>query len=79
MGVDGRVEAWWEVTAATVAVNAALLCPAPTVTLGGTVTLVLLLASTTLTALAGAALKVTVQAYVPGPLTLAVAQFRPLS
>jgi hypothetical protein len=43
------------------------------------VTLVLLLDSATLTALAGAALMVTVQAEVPGPLTFAVEQFRLLS
>jgi len=70
---------WLDVTGATVALNAALLCPAPTLTLVGTVTLVLLLDSVTLTALAGAALMVTVQAEVPGPLTLAVEQFRLLS
>ena len=70
---------WLDVTAATVAVNAALLCPAPILTLAGTVTLVLLLDSATLTALAGTALIVTVQAEVPGPLTLAVEQFRLLS
>jgi hypothetical protein len=71
--------AWLEVTAATVAVNVALLCPAPTVMLAGTVTLVLLVASATLTALAGAALIVTVQAEIPGPFTLAVEQFKLLS
>jgi len=70
---------WLEVTAATLALNAALLCPAPTLTLAGTVTLVLLLDSVTLTALAGTALMVMVQAEVPGPVTLAVEQFRLLS
>jgi len=45
---------WLEVTEATLALNAALLCPAPTLTLPGTVTLVLLLDNVTLTALAGA-------------------------
>jgi len=48
-------------------------------TLAGTVTLVLLLDSVTLTALAGTALMVMVQAEVPGPVTLAVEQFRLLS
>jgi len=70
---------WLEVTEATLALKAALLCPAPTLTLPGTVTLVLLLDNVTLTALAGAALMVTVQAVVPGPLTLAVEQFRLVS
>ncbi len=73
------VATWLDVTAAIVALNAALLCPAPTLTLAGTVTLVLLLDSATLTALAEAALMVTVQAAVPGPLTFAVEQFRLLN
>ncbi|MDP9112091.1 MAG: hypothetical protein M3O20_00255 [Acidobacteriota bacterium] len=68
-----------EVTDTAVAVNVALLNPALTVTLAGTVTLVLLLDSATLTALEGAALNVTVQAEVPGPVTLAEVQLSPLS
>jgi hypothetical protein len=70
---------WLEVTAATVALNVALLSPAPILTLAGTVTLVLLLDSVTLTALEGAALIVTVQVEVPGPVTLADEQLNPLS
>ena len=46
---------WFELTVATVAVNVALLSPAPILTLAGTVTLVLLLASVTLAALDAAA------------------------
>jgi hypothetical protein len=60
---------WLEVTAATVAVNVALLSPAPILTLPGTVTLVLLLASVTLAALEAAAVKVAVQVEVAGPVT----------
>jgi hypothetical protein len=71
--------AWLEVTAETVALKVALLCPALTFTLAGTVTLVLLLASVTLTALAGAVPIVTVQSEAPGPGTLAEAQVRLLS
>ena len=58
-----------EVTAATLAVNVALLSPAAILTLPGTVTLVLLLASVTLAALAAAAVKVAVQVEVAGPVT----------
>jgi len=61
---------WLEVTAATVAVNVALLSPAPILTLPGTVTLVLLLASVTLAALEAAAVSVAVQVEVPGPVTV---------
>ncbi|MDP9112878.1 MAG: hypothetical protein M3O20_04265 [Acidobacteriota bacterium] len=68
--------AWLEVTTATVALKVALLCPAPIFTLDGTLTLVLLLASVTLTALVGAAPRVTVQSEAPGPVTLAGAQVR---
>ena len=68
-----------EVTAATVALKVALLCPALIFTLAGTVTLVLLLASVTLVALAGAVPMVTVQMEAPGPVTLAGAQVRLLS
>ncbi len=71
--------AWLEVTAATVALNVALLSPAPILTLAGTVTLPLLLDSVTLTALEGAALIVTVQVEVPGPVTFAGEQINPLS
>lgn len=71
--------AWLEVTAATVALKVALLCPAPIFTPAGTLTLVLLLVSAMLSALAGAAPKVTVQVEVPGPATLAGAQIRLLS
>ena len=73
------IATWLDVTEATVALNVALLSPALILTLLGTVTLVLLLESATLMALDGAALSVTVQAEVPGPLTLAAEQFRPLS
>ena len=71
--------AWLEVTEAAEALNVALLSPALTLTLAGTVTLVLLLDSATLTALEGAALIVTVQVEVPGPLTLAEEQLNLLS
>ena len=71
--------AWLKVTAATVALKVALLCPALIFTLAGTVTLVLLLASVTLTALLGAVPMVTVQIEAPGPVTLAGAQVRLLS
>jgi hypothetical protein len=71
--------AWLEVTAATVALKVALLCPALIFTLAGTVTLVLLLASVTLTALAEAVPMVTVQMEAPGPVTLAGTQVRLLS
>ena len=65
-----------EVTAATVAVKAALLSPEPTLTLPGTVTLALLLDSATLAALEVAAVKVTVQVEVPGPVTVAGEQVK---
>jgi hypothetical protein len=68
-----------ETTAATLALKVALLSPAPILTLAGTVTLVLLLDSVTLTALERAALIVMVQAEVPGPVTLADEQLNPLS
>ena len=60
-----------EVTAATVAVNVALLSPAPILTLAGTVTLTLLLRSATLTALEAAAVRAAVQVEVPGAFTVA--------
>ena len=68
-----------ETTAATVAVNVVLLSPAPILTLAGTVTLVLLLSSVTLTALAADAVNVTVQVEVPGELTVPGAQAKLLS
>ena len=59
-----------EVTAATVAVNVALLSPVPILTLPGTVMLVLVLDSATLVALEVAAVKAAVQVEVPGALTV---------
>ena len=59
----------------TEAVNTALLCPAVTVTLAGTVTVGLLLDSATVLPPAGAVpLSVTVQLDVPGPVTVPGAQ-----
>jgi len=54
-----------------VAVNVALLSPAPILTLPGTVTLALLLESVTLAALEAAAVKVAVQVEVQGAFTVA--------
>ena len=68
-----------EVTAATVAVNVALLNPEPILTLAGTVTLVLLLDSVTLVELAAAAVKVAVQVEVPGAFTVAGEQVKLLN
>ena len=68
-----------ETTAATVALNVVLLSPAPILTLLGTVTLVLLLCSVTLTAFEVAAVSVTEQVAVPGELTVPGAQARLLS
>jgi hypothetical protein len=65
-----------EVTAAALAVNVALLSPAPMLTLAGTVTLALLLVSVTLVALEAAAFKVTVQVEVAGPVTAAGEQLK---
>jgi hypothetical protein len=59
-----------EVTAATVAVNVALLSPVPILTLPGTVMLTLVLDSETLVALEVAAVKAAVQVEVPGALTV---------
>jgi len=53
-----------------VAVNVALLSPAPILTLPGTVTLALLLASATLVALEAAAVRLAVQVAVPGAFTV---------
>jgi hypothetical protein len=65
-----------EVTAATVAVKAALLSPEPMLTLPGTVIFVLLLSSATLAAPGVAAVKATVQVAVPGAFTVAGEQVR---
>jgi len=65
-----------DVTEATVAVNFALLSPAPILTLPGTVTLPLLLDRVTLVALEAAAVKAAVHAEVPGPVTVAGEQVR---
>ena len=67
------------VTAATVAVNVALLSPAVILTLPGTVTLALVLDSVTLEVLDAAAVRVTVQVEVPGAFTVAGEQVRLLS
>jgi hypothetical protein len=65
-----------ETTAAAVAVNVALFSPAPIFTLAGTVTLVLLLSSVTLTALGAAAVNVTVQLEAPGASMVGLVQFK---
>jgi hypothetical protein len=65
-----------EVTAATVAVKAALLSPEPILTLPGTVTFALLLSSVTLAAPGVAAVRVIVQSVVPGAFTIAGMQVR---
>jgi len=70
---------WSEVTAPTVAVNVALLSPLPIITLPGTVTLALLLASVTLVALDAAAVKVAVQVEVPGAFTVGGEQLKLLN
>ena len=64
------------VTAATVAVNVALLSPEPMLTLPGTVMLVLVLDSVMLVALEAAPVKVTVQVEVPGAFTVAGEQVK---
>ena len=61
------------------AVNVALLSPAPIFTLAGTVTLVLLLDNVTLRAPEAAAVKATVQEALPGAVTAAGEQLKPLS
>ena len=67
-------------TANTVAVKAAVVTPDGTVTLAGTVALVLLLESITVKPAAGAAaLSVTVQEDVPGAFTMPGAQLKPLT
>ena len=70
---------WLDTTAATVVLKVALLSPAPMLTLPGTVTLVLLLCSATVTALEVAAVSVTEQMAVPGELTVAGVQAMLLS
>ena len=66
-----------ELTLATVAVKDALVSPAPTPTLPGTVMLPLLLDKVTVAPPAGAAaVKVTVQLEVPGAFTVAGAQLK---
>ena len=66
---------WFEVTDATVAVKPAVVAPAATVTLAGTVALALLLDSVTDSPPPGAAaVNVTVQAEVPGAFTVAGVQ-----
>jgi hypothetical protein len=60
-------------------VKVALLSPEPILTLPGTVTLVLLLASVTLVALEAAAVNITVQVEVPGAFTVAGEQLTLLS
>src|SRR5215472_2234136 len=63
-----------------VAVKTALDCPAVTVTLGGTVTVALLLVSETPVPPAGAVpLRVTVHVAVPGPVMVPGTQFTPVS
>jgi hypothetical protein len=75
-----RVAAWFELTAATVALNPALVAPAATVTLAGSVTDALLLASVTARPPVGAAaVSDTVQASVPAAVIVAFAQVKPLS
>jgi hypothetical protein len=61
---------------ATLAVNEALLCPAVTATLAGTVILALLLESVTVAPEGTAAVSVTVQLDVPGAFTVAGEQFK---
>jgi hypothetical protein len=79
LSVPVKTAVWSEVIAATVAVNVALLSPAPILTLPGTVTLALLLVMVTLVALEAAAVKVTVQVEVPGAFTVAGEQLRLLN
>ena len=64
---------------ATLAVNEALLCPAVTATLAGTVMLALLLDSATVAPEGAVAVKVTVQLDVPGAFTVAGEQLNVLS
>jgi hypothetical protein len=74
-----RLAVWSVETAATVAVKAALTAPAATVTVAGTVTFELLLARETANPpVRAGALNPTLQAAVPGALTLAGAQETPV-
>jgi hypothetical protein len=66
-------------TDATEAVNVVLLSPGPTLTPLGTVTLVLLLCSATVTVFEAAAVSVTEQRAEPGELTVPGAQVTPLN
>ncbi|MDP9112880.1 MAG: hypothetical protein M3O20_04275 [Acidobacteriota bacterium] len=68
-----------ENTAATETLKVTLLSPAPILTALGTVTLVLLLCSATVTVFEAAAVSVTEQSAVPGELTVPVAQVTPLN
>src|SRR5579872_2485932 len=61
---------------ATLAVNDALLCPAPTATLAGTVILPLLLDNVTVAPEGAAAVRLTVQLDVPGAFTVAGEQLK---
>lgn len=79
LAVAVRVAICAEVTAAAVAVNAALDDPDGIVTLAGTVTLALLLDIATATALVGATVSETVQETDAGPVTVADVQVTPLS
>jgi hypothetical protein len=68
-----------EITDTTEALNVVLLSPAPILTPVGTVTLVLLLCSATVTMFEVAAVSVTEQTAVPGELTVPGAQVTPLN
>jgi hypothetical protein len=68
---------WFELMLATVAVKVALVSPAPTLTLAGTVMLALLLDKVTVEPPAGAAaVRLTVQLDVPGAFTVAGEQLK---
>jgi hypothetical protein len=67
---------WLELTLATLAVNEALLCPAVTATLPGTVILALLLESVTVAPDGTVDVNVTVQLDVPGAFTVAGEQLK---
>jgi hypothetical protein len=72
-----RSAVWSDVMLATLAVNEALVSPAPTPTLPGTVMLALLLDNVTVEPPAGAAaVKVTVQVEAPGAFTVAGEQLK---
>ena len=67
---------WLDVTLATVAVKVPVVWPAETVTVAGTVTLVLLLERATLAPDGAGADNVTVQLAVPGPVSVPAEQVR---